>query len=483
MNPKTAASQKTAPARAARKANAVARKQANDIPQDPLPKERPQPTKRLPPPARLSTEATNQQEAITGVDTRYNSRGHNGDGRNSYGRDSTGYNGGGHDNDRGSGDHSDHSGKHNGEYSDGYDKDYGDGYSGEYDGEYGGGYDGGYDDGYDGGYNGGYDDGYDGRYDGGYNGGYNGEHDGGSDGGGGFNGGSNGGSNGPSPNGHYDNGFGSGHSGDHRAKFYRSGDDHSERGSKRTGSLDVAEPDEYGTELEQYGRSPKQQGMWHELYFHRLLTSEVEHVREPSIEVDDDGDLLVPFDIPVEGVNHTMTFRLDVSWNNFEWEIAQKLKALPSNIHLSYKLASQTKAEMPRALANEKDLEDLMRRCEPFVSGQKKCGRGKEFCVQLFPKVTVSRDVPTPTQTQKVHLFFSDEHSADRCNRGRQKERPIHLELGMTTRGALHKDWSALRESVPGSGWHPIVTLTIEVAQYWTVEHICASFRQTSQNG
>ena len=223
--------------------------------------------------------------------------------------------------------------------------------------------------------------------------------------------------------------------------------------------------------------------MWHKLYFCRLLTSEVEHVHESSIEVDDDGNLLVPFDIPVEGVNHTMTFPLDISWNNFEWEIVQKLEALPSNVHLLYKLASQMKAEMPRALANEKGLKDLMRRCDPFVNGQKKCGRGKEFCIQLFQKVTVSRDVPTPTQTQKVRLFFSDEHSTDRCNRGRQKERPIHLEPGMMMRGALHKDWSALRESVPGSGWHSIVTLTIAVVQYWTVEHICASFQQTSQNG
>ena len=149
MNPKTAASQKTTPARAAHRANAVACKQANNIPQDPLPKEQPQPTKWLPPPACLSMEATNQQEAITGVDTQYNSRGHNGDSRNSYSRDSTRYNGGDHDNDHGSSNHSNHSGKCDGEYSDGYDENYGDGYSGEYNGKYGGGYDGGYDDGYD----------------------------------------------------------------------------------------------------------------------------------------------------------------------------------------------------------------------------------------------------------------------------------------------------------------------------------------------
>ena len=111
-----------------------------------------------------------------------------------------------------------------------------------------------------------------------------------------------------------------------------------------------------------------------------LLTYGVESAHKAPIEVYN-GDLCIPFDIPVEGVNHTMTFSLDVSWDGFEWEIAWKLKKLPSNVSLSYKLASQTKAEMARALANKKDLEDLMQHCKPFVDGTRKCRRGKEFCV------------------------------------------------------------------------------------------------------
>jgi hypothetical protein len=133
----------------------------------------------------------------------------------------------------------------------------------------------------------------------------------------------------------------------------------------------------------------------------QLLTYETECAREESVEVDDDSNLLVPFDIPVEGVNHAITFPLDVSWDDFEWEIAQKLKSLPSEVTLSYKLASQTKTEMARALASEEDLEGLMQRSKPFVDGTKKCGRGKEFRVQLFAKV-VKKDESTATQTKKV---------------------------------------------------------------------------------
>lgn len=142
----------------------------------------------------------------------------------------------------------------------------------------------------------------------------------------------------------------------------------------------------------------------------RLLTCDVDCSREASIEVDDGVDLFVSFDIPVKGVNHTMTFLLDVSWDDFQWEIARKLNNLPVDVRLSYKLASQTKADMARALADEKDLEDLMRRCKPFVDGTKKCGRGKEFCVQLFPRITVTKDVPIPTKTQKVNPFFQKCH-------------------------------------------------------------------------
>lgn len=143
-----------------------------------------------------------------------------------------------------------------------------------------------------------------------------------------------------------------------------------------------------------------------------LLTHDIEDTREESIEVDDDSNVLVPFDIPVDGVNHTMKFALNVLWDDFEWGVAQKLDALPADVSLSYKLASQTKTEMARALVDEKDLEDLMRRCRPFMDGTKSCGRGKEFCVQLFPKITV-RDTPAPTQTQKVWFRFSEKHPAD----------------------------------------------------------------------
>ena len=128
------------------------------------------------------------------------------------------------------------------------------------------------------------------------------------------------------------------------------------------------------------------------------------------IEVDDDDDLPVPFDIPVEGVNHAMTFPLDVSWDDFEWKISQKLDSLPSEIALSYKLASQTNAEMARALTSEEDLEDLMRRSKPFIDGTERCARGKEFRVQLFAKV-VKKDEVAATQTKKVCIGLSGRHS------------------------------------------------------------------------
>ena len=123
-------------------------------------------------------------------------------------------------------------------------------------------------------------------------------------------------------------------------------------------------------------------------------------------------------------MNHRATFSLDVSWGDFEWEITRKLRAHPSDVILSYRLASQPKTEMARALADEKDLEDLMQRCEPFVDGTKKCGRGKEFCVQLFAKITASEDAPTPTQTRKVCFFLTSKRSIplmDRKGKAKQK--------------------------------------------------------------
>jgi len=124
---------------------------------------------------------------------------------------------------------------------------------------------------------------------------------------------------------------------------------------------------------------------------------------------EDDSDCIVPFDIPVEGVNHSLKFTLGVEWDDFRWEVARKLRAHPMDIKLSYKLASQPKTEMPRALADENDLADLMYRSRPYVNGTKKCGRGKEFCVQLIPKIPVSKSAdekPKLTQTKKVCLCF-----------------------------------------------------------------------------
>jgi len=184
---------------------------------------------------------------------------------------------------------------------------------------------------------------------------------------------------------------------------YGRGNGHPGWGHRHTGSHGTVEVDEYESEPEEYD----QKSTWQELSFHsKLLTCGVERAHETSAEVDDDSDLVVPFDIPVDGVNHTMNLPPDISWDDFEWEIARRLKTLPSDVSLAYKLASQTKAEMARALVDEKGLEDLMRRCKPFVDGTRKCGRGKEFCVQLFPRITVSKDVPVPTKMQKVYSRF-----------------------------------------------------------------------------
>ena len=65
------------------------------------------------------------------------------------------------------------------------------------------------------------------------------------------------------------------------------------------------------------------------------------------------------------------------------------------DIELSYKLASQPKGDLARALTDEQDFADLIQRSQPFVKGTKFCGRGKDFCVQLFPKITVKQKEPS----------------------------------------------------------------------------------------
>lgn len=120
--------------------------------------------------------------------------------------------------------------------------------------------------------------------------------------------------------------------------------------------------------------------------------------------------MLIPFDLPVDGVNHTLKLPSDIDWWNFQWEVAGKLRVFPADIQLSYKLASQPKGDLARALTGEQDLAGLVERSWPFVNGTRKCGRGKEFCVQLFPKVSARKDAEnqdgnkkaTPIQGKKV---------------------------------------------------------------------------------
>ena len=83
--------------------------------------------------------------------------------------------------------------------------------------------------------------------------------------------------------------------------------------------------------------------------------------------------LIVQFDILVNGVNHTLELATDTSWEDFRWEVASALRVLPSEIQLSYKLASQTKDELARALAKSQDLTYLMQECKPFLTGERKC--------------------------------------------------------------------------------------------------------------
>ena len=122
-----------------------------------------------------------------------------------------------------------------------------------------------------------------------------------------------------------------------------------------------------------------------------------------------------------------MKFPLGVEWDDFQWDVARKLHVLPTDVGLSYKLASQPKTDMARALVDEKDLADLMHRVRPFVNGTKKCGRGKEFCVQLFPKLVASKNAdntkPALTQTKKVRLRLQGMNYTDLSNRTRRKGR------------------------------------------------------------
>lgn len=100
--------------------------------------------------------------------------------------------------------------------------------------------------------------------------------------------------------------------------------------------------------------------------------------------------LIAPFDIPVDGVNHTLEFATDVLWEDFRWEVASLLRVLPGEIQLSYKLASQTKDKLARALVKSQDLVYLMRECKPFLTREKKCRGDKPFHVQLTSRSTAS---------------------------------------------------------------------------------------------
>jgi len=109
---------------------------------------------------------------------------------------------------------------------------------------------------------------------------------------------------------------------------------------------------------------------------------------EDEIEAHPKPHLIVRFDIPVDGVNHTLEFATDVLWEEFQWEVADALRVRPSDIQLSYKLASQTKDDLARALVKSQDLAYLMQECKPFLTGEKKCRGNKEFRVQLTSRST-----------------------------------------------------------------------------------------------
>ena len=183
MGSRTGASH-TAAARAARRSNAVARRQGSNThqttPEDVPKKPRPKPTSRFPSPqpAPSTIEATNSQEARATVDIQHNSRVHGSGDRDGYDGDYDTYSGG----------------ERNG------------GFDGDSDGGFEGGRDGGSNGSSNNGLSGGFDRGFDRGFDGGYNNGFTGSpsgdfndntDDGSNNGlGDGFGGGSNGGSDG-----------------------------------------------------------------------------------------------------------------------------------------------------------------------------------------------------------------------------------------------------------------------------------------------
>lgn len=113
-------------------------------------------------------------------------------------------------------------------------------------------------------------------------------------------------------------------------------------------------------------------------------------IEDEEDEVEVHPKLTIWFDIPVNGVNHTLEFSTDVLWEDFEWKVAATLGVRPSEVQLSYKLASQTKDDLARALVKSQDLAYLMQECKPFLTGEKRCRGNKEFRVQLTSRSAAS---------------------------------------------------------------------------------------------
>ena len=208
---------------------------------------------------------------------------------------------------------------------------------------------------------------------------------------------------------------------------------------------------------------------------------------ETEDEEDDDSNCVLPFDIPVEGVNHTLEFTLGVEWDDFQWEVSQKLHVHPTDVKLSYKLASQPKAEMERALVDEKDLADLIRRSRPFVNGTKKCARGKEFSVQLYPKIAVSKSMdgekPTPTQ-KKVCLCSQGLNFANWTNRPRRNQRRgRRLEQAIPMRVTASRRRIPLTRSPPHSRSKQCVTRILGRAVLSKIRNMYVSSLGISLNG
>ena len=194
-------------------------------------------------------------------------------------------------------------------------------------------------------------------------------------------------------------------------------------------------------------------------------SEEVDEDNEDDEDEEDDSDLPVPFDIPIEGVNYSLKFPLGVDWDEFRWDVAKKLQLSLMDFELSYKLTSQPKGDLARALADENDFADLIQRSRPYVNGTKSCARGKEFHVQLVPKIIVNENVANKdgnakaslTETQKVGPNPCRTNSTDTTDRekrrGRQKR---HLEQLIRTRRPME-----LIGSWPNSGNDAAVTHTM----------------------